>query len=111
MAIRKPIVLTWGGVDQKIIVNMQLIERIDNEVNILKLVSSNEDNVSIVKISKLIWILLEESGLEIAWDDVYQGLGDSADMDALQSVMQEITPMLLPNFKSVGKKKRSARKK
>jgi len=113
MAIRKPIKLTWDGEEYKIIVNMLLIERIDDEVNILKLISMDKDSASIVKISKFLWALLDEAGAGVSWEEVYEGLGDpdNIDKDDLYKVIQEITPMLLPQFKVVAKKKTTKRKK
>jgi hypothetical protein len=113
MAIRKPISISWEGVEHKIIVSMSLIERIDNDVNILSLARMSKETISIVKISKLIYILLEESGKSITWDEVYEGFGDQDKIKTtdLFGVIGEIMPMLLPSFNGVAKKKPKRRTK
>lgn len=112
MAIRKPIKLTWEGVEYKIIVNMLLIERIDDEINILSLMRIDPKKPPIVKVCKLIYVLLDEAGADVTFQDVWEGLGDKVDPKALFSVLGEITPMLLPNFNGITKKKpKSAKKK
>lgn len=105
MAIRKPIKVKWEGVEYKTIVNMLLIERIDDEVGILKLMRMKSSDPKIFIIVRLIHILLEEAGLKITVEDVWDGLGDKVDPQDLFSVMSEITPMLLPNFNGIAKKK------
>jgi len=111
MAIRKPIKISWEGVEQKIVVNMLLIERIDNEVGILKLLRMKPEDPKIFPIIKLLYILLDESGLDISLDDVYDGLGDKVELSALFSVLTEITPMIMPNFNGVAKKKPTPKKR
>lgn len=122
---RKPIKLNWDGVEYKTIVNMSLIARIDEEVGILKLMAIKPDNPKIFIIIQLVYILLEEAGAVVVYkddkkkdctrsislEDVYDGLGDKADPKALFSVLAEITPMLLPNFNGVAKKKAAPKKK
>ena len=111
MAIRKPIRINWEGVEHKIIVNMLLIERIDDEIGIIKIMRSTPSNPKIFLTAKLIYILLDESGLDIKLDDVYDGLGSDISNEDLQAVMSEITPMLLPNFNGIAKKKAAPKKK
>lgn len=109
--IRKPIKLTWEGAEYKTIVNMALIARIDDEIGILKLMGMKRDNPKIFIIIQLVYILLEEAGLNITLEDVYDGLGDKVESKALFSVLGEITPMLMPNFNGIAKKKAVPRKK
>ena len=111
MAIRKPIKINWEGVEHKIIVNMLLIERIDDEIGIIKIMRSTADNPKIFLTAKLIYILLDESGLDIDLETVYDGLGEDISNKDLSAVMKEITPMLLPQFGGIAKKKVSPKKK
>lgn len=111
MAIRKPIRIDWKGEEYKIVVNMLLIERIDEEINILSLLRIDPKKPPIVKICKLIYVLLDEAGVGVTLDDVWDGLGDNIEPKALFSVLNEITPMLLPNFNGLAKKKATPRKK
>lgn len=108
---RKPIKLKWDDAEYKTIVNMALIGRIDDEVGILKLVRMKSGDPKIFIIVQLVYILLEEAGLDITLDDVWDGLGDKIDPKALFSILSEITPMLLPNFNGIGKKKPTPKKK
>lgn len=111
MAIRKPIKIKWEGVEYKIIVNMLLIERVDEEINILSLMRINPEKPPIVKICKLLYVLLDEAGADVTLEGVFDGLGDKVDPKALFSVLGEITPMLLPNFNGLAKKKPRSVKK
>lgn len=111
MSNRKPIKLKWEGVEYKVIVNMLLIGRIDDEVGILKLMRMTKDNPKIVIIIQLVHILLDESGLDITLEQVYDGLGDKINPSALFSLLSEITPMLLPNLNGIAKKKATPKKK
>lgn len=125
MNMRKPINLKWDGVEYKTIVNMSLIARIDDEIGIIKLMSMKKDNPKIFIIIQLVYILLEEAGAVVVYEDkkgkkdtrsisledIYDGMGDKADPKALFSVLREITPMLMPNFNGIAKKKAAPRKK
>lgn len=111
MAIRKPIKLKWEGVEYKIIVDMLLIERVDDEIGIIKIMSSTPANPKIVVPARLIHLLLNEAGLEINLEDVYDGLGHDISNKDLKAVMKEITPMLLPQFNGIAKKKTTPKKK
>ncbi len=125
MAIRKPIKLSWEGVEYKIIVNMLLIGRIDDEVGIIKIMRTTTANPKIFLTAQLIHILLDECGVVIDYkndddeddtrpislEDVYDGLGSDISNKDLQSVMKEITPMLLPQFNGVAKKKDSPKRR
>lgn len=111
MAIRKPIAINWEGVEYKIIVNMLLIERIDDEVGIIKIMQNTADNPKIFVTAKLLYVLLNEAGLEIELEQVYDGLGSDIKNKDLKAVMKEITPMLLPQFKGIAKKKAAPKKR
>lgn len=111
MAIRKPIKINWEGAEYKTIVNMLLIERIDDEIGIIKIMRSTADNPKIFITARLIYILLNEAGLEVSLEQVYDGLGSDISNKDLQAVMKEITPMLLPQFNGVAKKKASPKQK
>lgn len=109
--IRKPIKINWKGEEFKIVVNMLLIERIDEEINILSLLRIEPKKPPIVKICKLIYVLLDEAGAGVTLDDVWDGLGDNIEAKDLFAVLSEITPMLLPNFNGLAKKKATPKKK
>lgn len=111
MAIRKPIKITWEGVEYKIIVNMLLIERIDDEIGVIKIMQNTAANPKIFVTAKLLHVLLNEAGLKIELESVYDGLGSDIKTEDLKAVMKEITPMLLPQFKVVAKKKPSTKKR
>ena len=114
MAIRKPIELSWEGKPHKIMVTMEVIERIDDKLNILSFVKAiSGDTPPISKVSKLIYLLLEEAGVKVTWQDVYDGFGDESKIDSgsLTALMAEILPSLLPRFNGVTKKKTRKTKK
>ena len=113
MAIRKPVKLAWNGKSKKLIVTMLVIERIQNEVGIMELTKVNADNMNFPLVSKFFYILLDEAGFDLTWDQVFDNIFDTSNSDsrALLGVMAEIMPMFLPNFKTVIKKKTRAKTK
>ena len=113
MAVRKPFKLSWEGVEYSIIVNMTIIDRIDEELNILSLARmSKPENVRLTKIAKLIFILLDEAGANVTYEAVYDGMNDAGKMDqkAGFAVVGAILPQLLPSLNGVAKKKPASRK-
>jgi len=111
MGARTPIKISWEGVEYKIIVNMLLLERIDDEIGIIKIMGNNALNPKIFTTARFIHLLLDEAGLKIDLEQVYDGLGEDISNDDLKAVMKEITPMLLPQFNGIAKKKASPKKK
>lgn len=114
MALRKQVKLAWQGQEYKVFITMLVIERVDDECNILKLMGAFESGkIQLVKISKLLYILLDEAGAEITWEEVYLGLGDPEKIDqvTLFGLMGELMPMLIPSFNGPAKKKPSSTRK
>lgn len=112
MSIKAPINLAWEGVNYKVIVDMALIERIDDELNILSLARMNKpEDVKLTKIAKLIYILLDSAGADVDAESVYQNMAiNTPDDESMFTVVGAILPKLLPNFNS-GKKKAITRKR
>ena len=113
MAVRKPFKLAWEGVHYSLIINMTVIDRVDDELNILSLARmSSEKDFRITKLAKLIYILLDEAGADVSYEGVYNGMNDAAkiEKDAAFSVIGSILPQLLPSFNGVAKKKPASRK-
>ena len=85
MAIRKSIKLNWSGTDYKIIITMGVIDKIDDEINLVTLVSQYESgDIRLTKVARLIAILLNEGGADVEVDDVFHALFGSGDFEQSQ---------------------------
>jgi hypothetical protein len=88
MSLRKKLELNWQGEEYSLLVTMEVIDRIDDKVNVGKLLYSEAvDDVRITKKAKLIATVLSEAGAEVSQEDVYNELMavDSAEVNALYS--------------------------
>lgn len=113
MRLRKPFLLKWSEENYSVVISMAVIDRIDDEINILSLTRmGSESEFRITKVAKLIYILLDEAGADVTYESVYEGMSDSGKIDQSQlfSVIGEILPQLLPSFDGVAKKKAPSRK-
>ena len=109
MAIKKKVRLSYDGESYEPDITMGVIERIDDEVNILSFVQSFAINPSVVKVSKMFWVLLREAGADVSFQEVYDN--GSTDTGELFSVAGEVMPLLMPNFAGQTQKKTKRKKK
>lgn len=114
MAIRKPIDIGWKGEVKKLVINMLIIERVNNEIGVLNASRIDPNNLDFVKMSKLYYILLDESGAEVEWMEVYDTIykGTKKQKQAFFANYNEICQMLMPDFGTpLAKKKTKPKKK
>lgn len=78
----KTITIDWQGEETIVPVNMLLVEKVDRELNIMKLAVELVSGPEITRVAKLIYILLNHGGSELTHEEVYSRLfgkrGDEA---------------------------------
>ncbi len=81
MALRKPLVITWKGKDYKLIVTMDVIDRVEGQINIGRLLAQQTTgDIRFSHVAKFIAILLTEAGCETTQEDVYTGMFSGGDI-------------------------------
>ena len=97
MGKRTPISLTWEGKQYQCIVTMDVIDRLEDDLNLYKLVvqAANGD-MRFSKISKLIAALLNEGGCDVTTEQVWEGMFGAGDVSA-----DDLIPMMETIFKAV----------
>jgi len=97
MGMKTPIKLTWGGRDYKILVTMEVIDRLEDHLNLWKILTqTSEKDIRFSKIAKLIALLLNEGGCDTTQEKVYEGMFGQGSVSA-----KDLTPMLAQIFAAV----------
>lgn len=82
MAVNKTINLSWGGKTYPLIVTMRHIDQIEEEINLMKMVSRcATGDIRFSHAAKLISILLNIAGAEATQEDVYDGMFSDEGID------------------------------
>jgi hypothetical protein len=76
----KTIILNWQGVEYDLLVNMRVIAKIENDVNLIKLAQDMASgDVKMSHIAVVFTHLLKAAGAQVSEDDVWQAMfGDGA---------------------------------
>lgn len=102
MSINKTITLSWDGIDTPIIITMAVIDRLEEDLNLIKIANSaNSGDIKYSQIAKLISCLFKVAGRNISQEDVWMGMfaGDNSRETLAQAVamvgaiMEVIFPM------------------
>jgi hypothetical protein len=113
MAIREPIEFSWKGKKKKLVIDMLIIERVNNEIGVTNLTRFDLDNFDFVKISKFYYIIFDECGFNAEWIDIYDVIfiaDETSKAGMAKEYFEHIKPFL-PNFNAPMVKKKSTRKK
>lgn len=72
MALRAKVELSWHGVEYPLLVTMEVIDRVDDKVNIGKLLSRHlVDDVRYSHSAKFFSLMLNEAGAKTTQEEVY----------------------------------------
>lgn len=105
MAINKRIELNWRGESCAVLVTMEVIERIEERLNLVKLASDlAAGNVKLSHVARLISVLLKEGGITATADDVYEGMFEDGTPEAAQTAIVLAGEILGAIFPSPKKK-------
>ena len=85
-AIGKTVKLTWGGKEYEVRVTMRLINRIEEDVNLMRLaVRLGSGDVPTSQVATVFSHLLREGGCDTTPDDVWQAMFGSDAVDIIEA--------------------------
>ena len=90
MAINKRINLVWKDQSYDVLMTMRLIERIEEHINLSRMVSDcSTGNLKVSHASRLIAIILESGGAKVTpeeiWEDIFSG-GDFSPTEMVETI-------------------------
>ena len=110
MAIRKSLELDWQGEQYKLLVNMEVIDRVDTLISIGVLASrQGTGDIRVTDIAKFISLVLNEAGATTNQESVYEGMfaGGAVTVAETNKMLTYILSAFFPETK---KKDTSAKK-
>lgn len=117
MALRKSVTLKWGDESYVTNVTMDLIDKIDEELNLYKLtMRMASGNIRFSHAAKLVCIILNEGGSKVTHEEVYtamfsDGLASMTDViEMVGEILQAVYPQQ-PDSKKKSVKRTSTKKK
>lgn len=109
MAIRKPIELSWNGKTHKLLITMDVIDRLEDSVNLMQLVhQAGSGDIRFTKVAKLFATLLQCAGEDVTQEQVFQGMfggGETSPTDVV-AILEPVFGAIFPQQQS--EKKSSA---
>jgi len=102
MSINKSIKLGWDGKEYVIKINMEIIDAIEEEIDLVKLLKSVANGrPKYGQIAKLFTVLLNAAGAEVETDNVFHALFGAGELeaDAMTLALTEILGAIFPNPK------------
>ena len=91
MAIRQTYKMTWQGEEYEIKFTMSLIDLIDEQLNLMKIVQRcSSGELRITQACKLIALVLNSAGATVTSEEVFDGLGEDIDAAELGNITIEI---------------------
>ena len=83
MALRKELVLNWEGEKFKLLVTMSVIDKIEDSINIGRLLAQHATgDIRFSHVARFISLLLNEAGAEVTQEEVYAGMFTEGDITA-----------------------------
>ena len=111
MAINKRISLVWKDKPYDVLMTMRLIERIEEHINLSRMVSDcSTGNLKVSHASRLIAIILESGGAKVTTEEIWEDIFCGGDFSATEMV-ETITAILSTIFPEPKKKSSISSKK
>lgn len=114
--MRKKLELKWGGKDYALLVTMEVIDRIEDKINVGRLLSQQTTgDIRFSHIAKFLALILNEAGAGVTQEDVYEGMFNGSDITAenvipfMNNVFAAFFPE--PKKKELATDKKSTKKK
>lgn len=83
MALRKELVLNWEGEKFKLLVTMSVIDKVEDSINIGRLLAQHATgDIRFSHVARFISLLLNEAGAEVTQEEVYAGMFTEGDITA-----------------------------
>ena len=120
MALRKELVLNWQDEKFKLLVTMAVIDKIEDSINIGRLLAQHATgDIRFSHVARFISLLLNEAGAEVTQEEVYAGMFTDGDITAanLHDFMGNVFEAFFPEPKkkelttTTQKKRKSTTKK
>jgi hypothetical protein len=117
MSLRKELSLTWQGKEHKLLVTMEVIDRIEDQINVGQLLAQQtRGDIRFSHVAKFLSVLLNESGAQTTQESVYTGMFQGGDItpENMLSFMANVYSAFFPEPKkkeSVTAKKTTSKRK
>ena len=114
MSINKTLTLSWEGVDFDVNITMRLIDKIEEDINLMKMVERmSSGDVRFSHAAKLVSHLLHSAGCTATQEDVFQGMFGDSDIQPndLLELLWKIFAIIFPEPKKKSKVKPNTSKR
>jgi len=108
MSINKTLKMSWEGTEYDISITMRLIDKIEEEINLMKMVErATTGDVRFSHAAKLIALLLQSAGCAVTTEEVFQGVFGDTDLpvDKIVGLLWEIFGVIFPEPKKKSEEK------
>lgn len=86
-SVNKTLSLTWKGVEYNPVVTMRVIDRIEEELNLMQLVQRvTEGDVRFSHVAKLVSLLLQSAGCPASQEEVFEEMFGDGDVTPHEAV-------------------------
>ena len=111
MAMRKKLELTWLGKEYSLLVNMEVIDRVEDKISAGVILSRQlTGDIRFSHVAKFVSILLNEAGASTTQEEVYEHMFSDGNV-TMQETTALLTYILSAFFPETKKKDTSAKKK
>jgi len=83
MGLRKELVLNWQGEKYKLLVTMSVIDKLEDSINIGRLLAQHATgDIRFSHVARFVSLLLNQAGAEVTQEEVYSGMFTDGDITA-----------------------------
>lgn len=114
MALRAKLELNWEGKEYALVVTMSVIDRIEEKINIGKLLAQRtKGDIRFSHVANLVSIILNESGAKTTQESVYEGMfmGSEITPENVIPLLDDIFAAFFPTPKKKDVKKKPTKTK
>lgn len=112
MTIRQAIELSWKDKQHKLLITMDVIDKLEDSINLMQLVhQAGKGDVRFSKVAKMFAVLLQCAGENVTQEEVFQAMfgGGQVGMADVIGVLEPVLTAIFPQQQS--EKKSSAPRK
>ena len=103
MAVNKTLKMSWDGVEYNVLVTMLLIDNIEEDLNLVKLMArAAQNDIRYSHACRLISMLLKSAGCPATQKEIWDGMSDtdgSYDVESLATLLWQIFAVIFPEQK------------
>ena len=108
MGLRKKLALNWKGKEYPLLVTMEVIDRVEDELNIGQLLLRHASgDVRYSHVAKMLSLLLNEAGAKTNQEEVYVGMfdGEGIAVAEVNALVDKVFSTFFPEQKKKEKQK------